>query len=571
MAKPVYDAISGLDGGMHAGIDPERLAETAFSRGINLDIRGGLAGTRAGFTSAVTLPAGRFQGMAAWELPEASRLVVVIAGHVYTVDTTTYAVTDHGLLLDTAAQVYFCAVDKFFVLQDGASTPVVLQDLTGVAEVRPQAHTIPVGYAMVYAHWRLHVIPKFVLDATGAPTAERGEFFFLSSDPLSALDPSNVLQFVAENNYWNDGGANGNPLQMGRMHGFGALRNAATGTGYGGIVAFSERGVAAYDVSTDRATWKDEQFAQVLYFGPGTRSPWSIVHANGTLLYRSIDGIRILSYSTTNAQSTGESLSNAPQSTEVGPYLDEDDAYLPYVSSAVCDNRAFVTCGGYGDRQFRALVCLDLAAISGAQDLQSRVAYNGIWQIGGRYFQAVTSAVAGNRERLFAVLDGNELVFHDPAAVVDLGAQKITARLVSRVLLLGESGPDLKRLTKIDAWFRDIAVSTSATAYYRPAGYPLWLSAGVKVFAVETGSLPQVRRGVQWNIPDAVTAADPATKQFLRQSSGFQIALDLEGSAVIQFIRVEANPEMSPPQSCVAETAVKIVAGTHGQLLEDFL
>ena len=99
----------------------------------------------------------------------------------------------------------------------------------------------------------------------------------------------------------------------------------------------------------------------------------------------------------------------------------------------------------------------------------------------------------------------------------------------------------------------------------------MWLSAGTKVFAVETGSLPQVRRGVQWNIPDAVTAADPATKQFLRQSSGFQIALDLEGSAVIQFIRVEANPEMSPPQSCVAETAVKIVAGTHGQLLEDFL
>lgn len=574
-AQTPVDGFVSLLGGMHAGIEPEVLGETAYSRGVNVTSRGGLLRTRPGFTPDVQLPSGVFQGMAPWALHSGHKLVVVVRGgvSVYDVDTgslTTF--TRFQTKLDQSARCYFCQAERFFIIQDGLNTPVVLEeverDVEGVSvkviERRTTPHTIPVGTVMTFVHGRLHITPTHI-----PGTLENGRPYVLSGDVFQAQNPSACLEFT-ETEYLNGGGAHGLPMEMGYVQAFAPLKNASTGTGYGGTVVFAERGVSAFDFSVPRDEWNSTALAQVLYFGPGTKSPWSVVPINGTLLYRAQDGLRILSYAVSAAQSTGDTLSMVPQSPEVSPFMTRDDReYLPYVSAAVSGNRAFVTVGGTNARWFKALVVLDAARISQMSSVASETAYDGIWQIEGRTIGGVAACTRDSEDAIYVFCDDNKLWRLDESATTDNGAA-IRSRLVTRALLM--SSPDLKKLSSIQFWLKNLAADTTVTAYYRPIGYPLWGSFGSRTVRVGASSLAQHRRALTIGLDHASAPCDPAGNESIYLGQGFQFCLEFSASCVVEMFRCLGSFAHEPSgDPCDETTGVDVAAGEAGVEIGEYL
>lgn len=567
--QPPADGFVSLLGGMHAGIDPEVLGETAYSRGINVMSRGGLVRTRPGFAPAIQLPAGTFQGMAVWALHGGHKIVSVIRGgvNVYDVETQTLqSFTRFQTLFDQSVPCYFCQAERYFVIQDGIHTPTVLEDVEtdGVhSVVRRTTHGVPIGTSMAFSHGRLHLTPVLV-----PGTTENGRPYILSGDVFQADDPQACLYFM-ETEYLSEGGAHGLPMEMGYVQAFAPLKNASTGTGYGGTIVFAERGVSAFDFSVPRDEWKTTPLAQVLYFGPGTRSPWSVVPLNGTLLYRSLDGIRLLSYAVSAAQSTGDTLSMVPQSAEVSPYMTRDDrAYLPYVSAAVSGNRAFMTVGGTDSRWFKALVVLDAARISQMASVAAETAYDGIWQIEGRTIGGVVACMRDSEDALYVFCDDNKLWRLDESLTTDNGAA-IRSRVVTRVMM---SGPEFKRLDSAQIWLKELTADTTVSLYSRPAGYPLWAAMGSRTVKVGAGSLSQHRRSVSIGVNHDEAPHDPVSSESLFLGQGFQICIEISASSVIEMFRCLGTQVHEPQGDPCDETAgVVVEAGEDGVAIEEYL
>lgn len=563
-AGPPVDGFVALLDGMQAGLDPEILKESAYSRGINVSCRGGLLRSRPGFVHDLELPAGAFQGMASWALHSGARLVLVIGGSVCVVRADDSSLQVFSGLLSATAQCYLCQAERFMVIQDGSSTPVVLQENGGVVEVRPQAHTIPVGTAMTFAHGRLHLTPKYVPGG-----AENGQPYVVSGDIFNPQNPASCLEFT-ETDYLSEGGAHSLPMEMGYVRAFAPLRNAPTGTGYGGTVVFAERGVSAFDFSVPRDEWKSTALSQVLFFGPGTKSPWSVIPVNGTLLYRAVDGLRLLSYSVTSAQSTGDILSMVPQSTEVSPYMTRDDRdYLPFVSAAVSDNRVFMTVGGVNERWFRGLLVYDTARVSSIAATQAEGAYDGLWQVEGVNIGGVASCVRNGEETLYFYGSDGWLWRLDPEAEDDNGTA-VRCRLRTRALM--HDTASLKRLKAASVWLRGLSRDASVSVYYRPTGYPLWAELGVRAVKVGTGSLQQRRRNLSFNLDIGSAPSDPASGEALYLGQGFEFTLEFTGPLVVSMFRCEgilvAEPAGDP---CSETTGAAVAAGTAGVEIGDFL
>jgi hypothetical protein len=552
---------TSLMGGMHAGIAPSILGETAYSRGINVSSRDGLVKTRPGFVPEVTLPAGAFQGMLSWSLNSGTRIVIAIGGKlcVYAVDTGALQTFDTEL--DAQLPFYFCQAERFLVVQDTVHPAVVLQEKLGSVEIRLEPHQIPIGAAMAFSNGRIHLTPNEVEGENGRP-------YLVSLDIFDAANPANCLN-SGETMYLSEGGAHGVPMESGYIQAFAPLRNSASGTGYGNLIVFSRRGVSAFDMSVPRDQWKTEPLSQVLYLGPGTISPWGVTPVNGTLLYRGVDGLRILSYAVSAAQSTGDVLSMVPQSAEVAPFMGrEDRAYLPRVSVAVSDNRAFVTVGGVDGVWFKALVVADFARISSMQSAATEVAYDGIWQVEGRRFGGVCGTVKDDEEVLYAYMDDGRLWRLDPTATLD-DTTPIRSRLTTRTLLL--DSPDLKRLSQVQVWLEGLTRDTQLTVYSRPMGYPLWELRGTLALKVAAGSLPQRRRAISMSVPRTEGASDPVSGEYLNLGTGHQFVLEWTGPAVIEMFRAVADLVQEPPPAPCDEQEGEPITVAHGVDLGEYL
>jgi hypothetical protein len=556
MAEPLVDGFQDILAGMQAGLDPEIVGENAYALGINVISRGGLAKTRPGFVRGPQLPAGVFLGMKAWALHNATRLVIVLSGRIVLVDSVTEVVTDLGELLSANATCCFVQADRYMVVMNGVDRPVILEDQSGIVVVRPTPATFPTGPLGEFVFGRVHLSPS-----TMPGTTENGRPYFVSGDVSQPMDPSSCLDFT-ETEYWSEGGAHGLPLEMGYVTAFAPIRNASTGTGYGQLLVFAERGVCAFDVSTPRTEWTTAGISQVLFFGPGSVSPWATIPVNGTVIYRAADGLRLISYAAAAAQS-GDVLGNVPQSNEVKPYVDtEDAAYFPRISAAAVSNRVFVTAGGVSDVWFKGMIVLDAARAYSLASAAAETAYDGVWQITGRLIGGIAAARRGTSECLFVYCDDGYLWRLDETTTADNGLP-IHARLVSRSLFT-KSGPDRKRLRLMEAWVRDLTSSGSVVARYRPTGFPVWVSAGEQSYRIGVGSLPQ-KRHLTWTIPSSPSApADLGEQAPLYLGSSFQCALDWEGPLTLSLYRCQAQSEQEGPSAPCGDTSDRVVTVPAG-------
>lgn len=558
------DGFQSLLGGMQAGLDPEVVGDDAYSLGVNVISRGGLARTRPGFVKGPTLPSGIFQGMSTWVLHGARRLVIVLSGRVVLVDADTDAITDLGVLLDVSALCNFIQADRYLIVLNGVDRPLILQETAGVPEIVAAPASFPTSPIGAYVFGRIHLSPN---EVPGTDPVENGRPYVVSGDIMQPDNPASCLEFT-ETDYWGEGGAHGLPLEMGYITAFSSLRNVSTGTGYGPLLVFAESGVSAFDVSVPRDEWKDTGLAQVLFFGPGAVSPWATLQVNGTVLYRAADGLRLLSYAASAAQGKGgsESLGNIPQSKEVEPYMTDSSAYFSRISAAAAGNRIFVTAGGEDGVWFKGMVVLDVARASSLESPVGATAYDGAWQIMGRRIGGIAATRRGFLDTLFAYCDDGALWRLDESATNDNGTE-IQCRLITRALTQG-SGYDRKRLVVADAWVRGLTKSGALTLRYRPTLFPYWASAGSQAYLIGAGSLAQ-KRHFTFSFPFSASAAcDPGEHMFLSSGSSFQFALDWTGPAVIGLFRttVKSDPE-GPAAPCGDKNETTIAVPANAEVL----
>jgi len=566
---PIFDGFTALPGGMNEARKPTLISETQFAKGINVAVRGGYASTRPAFVKEYVsnMPTNAtFQGAGVWRLNSNDYIVFVASGRLYTVNVSTLQLVQHGEFFSATAQCFFEQVDKYMVAQDGNDDARVLEDIGGVPTL-VASHDIPTGTIMKYAHGRIHMVPDVV-----PGTALNGKPYFLSGDVLSPLSPSNVLKFD-ENTYLNGGGAHSLPLEMGYINGLGVFRNAQTGTGLGELVVLGKRGVSAFDMSLPRDQWAEQPLSRVLFFGPGTLSPWSVIPVNDDLAYRALDGLRLIRYTASRVAGSSGSLSNTPMSREIHTFVERQDLdYLAFVSSTVFDNRLVFTVEGVDDRYFKGIASLDTAVLYDNSGTSSP-SYDGIWTglKVGQLYRVDDTAVRDEYAEAETWDDPEKEPTAEQLAALDDGVCEIESILVSRSLKGGDEY-NRKLFKFVELWVSELKVSTEVEVLFRPVHYPLWTSLGTKDIAVGEGSLPQTRRKLRFSLDSFTNKCDPSIKESLWSAYSFQIMLKWKGNMEINSLRIvmEAVPEPNPNQ-CAAETAVVLDASdTAGIVVDDF-
>lgn len=573
----VRDGFVSLMGGMSGRIQPELLSETAYARGVNISSRGGLVHTRPVFRmfpwQPQTLLAETFQGMGVFRLQGTDRLIFCSSGHLEGVNLNTGELTGYAQGLSAAQPlVHFCQADKYFIAQDGASVPIIINPnddptLCRQADQAAPDHEVPTGTIMAYGHGRLFVV---VANVGGTSAGNR---FFAAGDIIQQPNhPEYVLRFT-EIDYLAGGGAFSLPSELGYITGMCFLRNAQSGTGIGNLVVFARRGVSSFVVSVQRSTWQNVDISQVLFMDAGTYSPFSIIPVNNDIVFRGRDGLRTIGYTATGAGSSN--LYNDPVSTDVDEWFEgESVAQLQRSSCAWVNNRVFstvmpVTEGGV--QHYQGLVSMD-ASVVASMGQASPTIFDGIWT--GFRFLRIASALYNGKETLFAVVrtaGSNLLYYLDEEAIEDDPSSVPQCRLYTRAFEGGDAGRGKdKRLSFVDLWFKELLGAILVKVYYRPAGYELWNLMGSTTIAAGAG-LRQHRSRIRFGVGPEVW--NDATKQSVLRGLAFQLCVEWTGEATLQrcHIGMESQDDSSRLACSSSESSgTDLVPGSGGVELDDF-
>ena len=577
----VVEGFVSLIGGMMQDLDPVLLAKTQYAKGVNVTSRKGLIKTRPNFIEIpiVGMPTGKFQGAAVYHLEDADRIVFAVAGHIWGINLSTMTIIDYsiqcGNLSATVDRMYFCQPDKYFVVQDGVTCPLVLD--TETARLADQANSeVPTGTVMAYGHGRLFIV---ISKLNGVDVGRR---FFVAGDIIYPTATARVLKFT-ETDYLSGGGAFSLPNELGFIESMDFIRNAQSGSGLGPLIVFAQKGCSAFNVNASRSTWQDIDISQVLFMGRqvGTFATQGVVPVNSDLLYRSRDGIRTMGYS--SAATSGELgvLANNPISTEVEDELAYDtDADMSMVSSAVFDNRVYITTRPEATargRYFKGLVVADASPVAEG-GRSAGVIWDGIWT--GLRFLSVLVANYSGQEALYSLAEGagglcRLFYLPDGSEYTDGGTSRPVARVYTRSYGFegGNVGSIWKRFKWAEVSFSDIKGQMDANVYFRPDGYPLWIpcTSGVCEATMTAGGFPQVRRRIRFTPVDGY--ADNSTGQNPVFGLDFQFCIEITGHARLDKVRFIADDfRLDVNLGCLmSPIAVKLVASSStGVELDDF-
>ena len=564
----IANGFTDLRHGMNGNRNPLLLADTQCAKAINVVFRGGAPETRPAFdlVSGSNRPSGQFRGCGIWSLESGDRLMIVVDDRVYRVDLPNGDYVPCATLATSVGTCHFTQADRFMILQDSVSDPVVFEE-NDAGEVVETTHevSLPKGYFGIYAHGRVHMVPTKVpsTDVSGKP-------YLVSGDIMEPLNPETVLKYE-EGEYLAEGGAHGLPLEMGFIGGLGVLRNAQTGTGLGSVVTFARNGVCAFDFSISRSLWKGQALSQVLFFGAGCRSPWAIAPLNDDLVYRSLDGLRTIRYTAASSAGGSGALSNVAMSLPVDKLMDGDDGALPYASLAVMDNRLFGTVGAAPALDsFDGLVSWDVGAGAYSGVESSAGAYDGLW-VGPRGIHRILSWRDGDRQELLVVAGSNYLYRLGRDIVKDAWETPVEARIETKSYNFDDLVTP-KTLHYCELWLSDVSVDTEVKIWYRPHGYPLWKELGTKTIPVPAGSLPHARAKIRFSVDFSENNCDPVSGRPLYVATAFQFAIQWTGRATIDVFRAMAEPALEqPPDPCEdGEGAVLAAGAASGETLDDY-
>lgn len=595
-------------GGMNGALSPSLLADSQYAFGLNVSSRGGLLHTRPRwYRMWHYIPDGRFQGAFIYRSRYQTYLACVVDGVLYLInvdDGTRWRCTSFPTI--DFERAYFCQVDRFLVVQNGLlrpteNWPIIMDDFLVVDNGSVQilqtvgeetswvrlrnaedyeAKRVPIGTYMAYGHGRLFVVVSRLWD-NGLETGYEGwvsvgpDSYFVAGDIIKADNADEVLAFT-EADYLAEGGAFSLPTESGKIKGFQFLRNAATGTGVGELVAFGERGVSAFAVGASRTQWKDVSMAQVLFTGSGAASGEAIIPINDDLAYRANDGLRFIKYTAYQTGSSSGSLSNLPQSMEVSSILNIDSAYyIERASLSLADERLLLTVIGNrvlsGDNYinfFTGLVSLDTYVVGATGSSASLMArsnpvYDGLWT-GPMILQTLSVPFStGVFPGVIATSEGrNELWILTDAYTYDGEADKPLCRVVTKSY--GFKDPlEPKEFKYAEMWVSGLRGDVDFKLYWKPDDYGLWSSTNtVSIRAPETAGHLHHRWCLRFAVPPDRRYYDEATNRDTRRGFSFDFCLEWQGLAASEktVFYTNAQPSSLPNLGCAAESVIVLTA-----------
>jgi len=475
---------------------------------------------------------------------------------------------------------------------DGSATPwsniatttvvtstITPKQLNPVFRLNPAAQQMPVGTIMAYAYGRVAV-----------STAENNIYV---SDIIygNGFTTTSNTQNFTEQTYWAEGGSFTPPANLGLITGMRVMPSLNINVrGQGELVIFCENGSFTLDLSQDRATWQLSNIQKVSLIGRGCRSPWSIVGVNNDVYFRSDDGWSFYN----NAQvDFYKALSFKKVSREVQPWVNYDTPWLRQFESAMFfDNRLIATVSPFTvastdpnnglHRPSRAMIVLDVEmpeAMESEASLPTR--WNGLWegpqptqllsaQINGVLRGFCFSFDADGVNRLYELQNSSVLATGIDDYSQVYGSVKIKSYFVTRRFDFtpnpGASKFVRKSLVGGEMWVSNLKEQITASCEFRPDSYACFntllepIDVGLNACSPilndckPTVSQPRYQQ-IRFPSPD-VDKCESFNEVPLHEGSEFQIKINLEGSCVIDRIRLAIifNDKIDLPQGFCADT-----------------
>ncbi len=588
----IFDGFSNLAAGMDAGRNPSLIDKTQVASADNIVFRGGVPKTRPGwrityrnhinphtiydddgvfvsdatsgsFLGSLNFGEGIMQG-ACYYAPGGGKrecIMAMINGRLYqitplpSVGLPGYSETMEvrEIVLDktnspTLTKAYMVQADRFLVIQDGQSKPIVFDGSTATRN-----DDIPVGTIMAYGMGRLIVVVSDFREIVFGD-------LYGSHDGEPGLS---VLQFT-EAGFLAEGGAASIAFSLGKITGLRFIPQQDSSVGDGELLAFSEGGMSSFQLALPREQWKESNFQRVLLGNVGARGWRSIVAVGEDLWFRSDDGWR--SYRQARAEQEG--WTHLPMSTEVRTWTDSDTVkLLDYGSAVYFDNRLLSTCTPYpnnGRLFHNGILSLDFDVLSSFGQA-TKPAWDGHWTIPDVRITQLVQGAFGGEQKAFA------FTLYQPTSTYLNFIHEITrnasddifsAAAPEQVPIDWELVPrsfdfdspfNEKELWGGDVWVDEVKTPVTIALEYRPDQHPAWTTWLTLPAIIPYGTAQNITPGgvpeLTPNLFPRRTIAKPSnevdvsdyTGRNMRRGYEFQVRLRGSGHCAIRKLRIHAK------------------------------
>lgn len=372
--------------------------------------------------------------------------------------------------------VYMFQAENYIIVMGGQHSTIAYDGSTAVQLRGPDL--LPPGNLGIYVWGRIWIVQP------NGTTFLAGDIVYGPSG-TAALGFRDAILKVTENDFLNEGGTFGVPINSGLISAMFALATQDTSLGVGNLLVGTPNVVFSVNTPPDRTTWKaltwPIQTVSLIDYGQiGPRFGASV---NGDWWFRTADGIRSFQVARRDINTEG----NVPSSREISPILDLDTpGLLQYGSAILFDNILRLTVAPYrdsiGEVAHAGLVHLNYDLISSLKG-RAGPAWEGL--IDGLNVLQVVKGIVNRVERAFAfALNGTTVELWEftkdstrgpPMYPYDVpGANiPIQAWLETRLMNAGDSR-QLKVLLTGNIWLDEIVGSVTVNIQYRPDQSPTW-------------------------------------------------------------------------------------------------
>lgn len=460
----------------------------------------------------------------------------------------------------TRRQVWMQQAEKWMIVQDGQSVPIIYDGASSTRAVqggsKPQ---ISAGRMMAYWLGRLW-------------WANPDEYHFRAGDQVysSSGTPANrqrdAVLYQTQNTFLTSGDFSV-PSNAGKIKAMKVMAVLDNSLGQGPLQVHTPSMVFSCTASADLTTWQttNNPILGVSQFANGGLSQYSTVLANGDMIYRAVDGIRSLIMGRREFQTWG----NVPQSRELNRILPFDQQDLLDFSSAIIfDNRLLMTAAPVpSDRgvYHRGVAVMDMDILSSLRGKEPSV-YDGIWN-GLKTLQFVKGTF-GNTERAFAftLTDQGTIELYEILKTGQGYFDNDTIPIIwtfetADFYRANAADPKKKKLLRLvdgEISIGELRGQADFQVFYRPdqsACWRFWRSFSVCATGCEPAEdpyecvvpsqdLPQYRTRLGFGEPS--DECDPSTNKPFRVGYTFQVKVIVQGSVLIKALKVRSVQE---PQS----------------------
>jgi hypothetical protein len=485
--------------GMHGGRDPRLIREDQVSKAINMSIKGGSWKTRPGANhleldfgsrtnDAKIFKTGKFQGMSLYSQSGFSELHLCIEGNYFRISLdnmrTRIRNPASGAGSSTVDRVIFQQHGRYMLKQDGVTAPVIVD--SGVVR-NPVDQELPLGYFMASGNGYLVVSSadrsKFwVSDHYGGTTATIYEG---SGNPITGEDYGPLTFNDATAYYFFKGAFEATNQSVGPITSMHFMSELDRAEGHGPLIVGHQSGLFAYDLGIPRQDWVVKAIGKQILQNIGSTAHDQVVHLNGDLGFKSVDGLRTLHYS---RSTHSERLSQRSMSHELDCWLDHEIDWLLYAGSGCVFDKQWFSTGmpeqfvtsvedeARADIVHRGLFVHEFDVLSGTTE-ESPSVYSGLWTYPNRKVLFVTSGIVDGAERMFVMTmnsDGeNELWEQTSQATHDDGNIRIRSRLDLGVRFFDDIG-QAKAIEAGYVYFGDVQQSLELEMRYSFDSDPEW-------------------------------------------------------------------------------------------------